>query len=161
MAPCNEGLCYFCLLTSFCDQNRQREQFCDFSLFKISTYLNCIHELVKIVFIFKWECRMCQQGHIFIQGRGTCETSGRSEIIGIKDSCSTVDIFNHIHQLSTTFNRFFHPLYIYSVEAKYFCAVAVNCRPSYLNSLLRLMRLRQSCPDEPLKHSNIGKIPQN
>ena len=93
MAPCNEGLCYFCLLTSFCDQNRQREQFCDFSLFKISTYLNCIHELVKIVFIFKWECRMCQQGHIFIQGRGTCETSGRSEIIGIKDSCSTVDIF--------------------------------------------------------------------
>ena len=44
-----------------------------------------------------------------------------------------------------------------SVEAKYFCAVAVNCRPSYLNFLLRL---RQSCPDEPLKHRNIGKIPQ-
>ena len=45
----------------------------------------------------------------------------------------------------------------YSVEAKYFCAVALNCRPSYLNFLLRL---RQSCPDEPLKHRNIGKIPQ-
>ena len=45
----------------------------------------------------------------------------------------------------------------YAVEAKYFCAVAVHCRPSYLSFLLRL---RQSCPDEPLKHRNIGKIPQ-
>ena len=45
----------------------------------------------------------------------------------------------------------------HAVEAKYFCAVAVNCRPSYLSFLLRL---RQSCPDEPLKHRNIGKIPQ-
>ena len=44
-----------------------------------------------------------------------------------------------------------------TVEAKYFCAVAVNCRPSYLNFLLHL---RKSCPDEPLKHRNIGKIPQ-
>ena len=42
-------------------------------------------------------------------------------------------------------------------EAKYFCAVAVNCRPSYLNFLLRL---RQSRPDEPLKHRNIGEISQ-
>jgi len=42
----------------------------------------------------------------------------------------------------------------YSGEAKYFCAVAVNCRPSYLNFL------RQSRPDEPLKHRNIGEISQ-
>ena len=40
-------------------------------------------------------------------------------------------------------------------KAKYFCAVADNCRPSYLNFLLRL---RQSRPDEPLKHRNIGEI---
>ena len=42
-------------------------------------------------------------------------------------------------------------------KAKYFCAVADNCRPSYLNFLLRL---RQSRPDEPLKHRNIGEISQ-
>ena len=48
-------------------------------------------------------------------------------------------------------------IHVHAVEAKYFCAVTVNCRPSYLSFLLRL---RQSCPDEPLKHRNIGKIPQ-
>ena len=48
-------------------------------------------------------------------------------------------------------------IHVHAVEAKYFCAVTVSCRPSYLSFLLRL---RQSCPDEPLKHRNIGKIPQ-
>ena len=55
------------------------------------------------------------------------------------------------------YDQMIHVPYQLFWEAKYFCAVAVNCRPSYLNFLLRL---RQSRPDEPLKHRNIGEISQ-